>query len=122
MSPEQALGESEPDARSDIYSLGAVAYYLLTGRPPFDGERPMRLLVAHAHDEVAPPSQYRPTLPHDLEQVVLRCLAKSPLDRYQDADSLAQALAACECAGEWSREHAARWWSEIGKPLTVTAS
>jgi eukaryotic-like serine/threonine-protein kinase len=119
MSPEQALGEQEPDARGDIYSLGAVAYFLLTGRPPFDGERAMRVLVAHAHDEVVPPSQLRSDVPADLEQVVLRCLAKQPTERYQDAASLAQALALCDASGEWTRELAARWWGEVGQPTTV---
>ncbi len=56
MSPEQALGDSEPDERSDIYSLGAVAYYLLTGSPPFEGDKPMRVILAHAHEPVVPPS------------------------------------------------------------------
>jgi eukaryotic-like serine/threonine-protein kinase len=49
MSPEQAVGDREPDARSDIYAMGAVIYYLLTGKPPFDDERPMKVLIAHAH-------------------------------------------------------------------------
>lgn len=119
MSPEQALGEDEPDARSDIYSLGAVAYFLLTGRPPFDGERAVRLLVAHAHDEVVPPSQIRADVPADLEQIVLRCLAKQPANRFQDAASLAQALSLCDASGVWTRDHAARWWDEVGRPTTV---
>ena len=55
MSPEQATGRRELDRRSDIYSLGAVAYYLLTGRPPFDGENALGLLIAHARDPVALP-------------------------------------------------------------------
>jgi serine/threonine protein kinase len=58
MSPEQALG-STPDARSDIYSLGAVAYFWLTGQPPFTGDRPMEVLVAHARDPVRPPRELR---------------------------------------------------------------
>src|SRR3990172_6097831 len=76
MSPEQALGDHEPDARSDVYSLGAVAYYLLTGVPPFDGDRPIRIILAHAHDPVVPPSRLRADVPADLEAVVLRCLSK----------------------------------------------
>ena len=63
MSPEQAMGGRELDERSDIYSLGAVAYYLLTGRPPFDGEGGIAVMIAHARDPVVPPSQVRPGIP-----------------------------------------------------------
>ena len=63
MSPEQATGDDQPDARSDIYSLGAVAYYLLTGRPPFEGDRPIKVMIAHAHEQVVPPSQHREASP-----------------------------------------------------------
>jgi serine/threonine-protein kinase len=119
MSPEQALGEVEPDARGDIYSLGAVAYFLLTGSPPFDGDKPMKVLLAHAHEEVVPPSHVRPEIPADLEQIVLRCLAKGPEDRFQTVNSLGQALSECEIAGDWSREHAARWWYETEHALAA---
>ena len=78
MSPEQATGNRELDERSDIYSLGAVAYYLLTGRPPFEGEDGIAVMIAHARDPVVPPSQIRPGIPDDLDRVVLRCLAKDP--------------------------------------------
>ena len=84
MSPEQATGEGEPDARSDIYSLGAVAYFMLTGRPPFPGENAIKVMIAHASQQVTPPSVHRPDIPADLEAIVLRCLAKHPADRFQD--------------------------------------
>jgi len=119
MSPEQALGEAEPDARGDIYSLGAVAYFLLTGQPPFDGDKPMKVLLAHARDEAPPLSQLRSDIPADLELVVLRCLAKRPEDRYQSVQSLSEALADCSAAADWSREHAARWWYETEHALAV---
>ena len=61
MSPEQAFGDREPDARSDIYALGAVLYFLLTAHPPFEDEQPMKVLIAHAHDPPAPPRNIRPT-------------------------------------------------------------
>ncbi len=121
MSPEQALGESEPDARSDIYSLGAVAYFLLVGRPPFDNQNPMRVMVAHAHDEVVPPSRIRPDIPSDLEQVVLRALVKDPAERFQSAAALGRALEECESASHWSREQATNWWEQIEKPAAVAA-
>jgi serine/threonine protein kinase len=119
MSPEQAVGEPSPDARSDIYSLGAVGYYLLTGRPPFEGNKPIKVMIAHAHAEVVPPSRHCPDVPADLEQVILRCLAKSPGDRYPSASALCKALTACEAAEGWSRERAARWWQEQEVKLTV---
>ena len=58
MSPEQAMGDIKPDARSDLYSLGAVAYYILTGRPPFEGDQPIKVIMAHVNQEVEPPSQH----------------------------------------------------------------
>jgi serine/threonine-protein kinase len=114
MSPEQALGDSEPDARSDIYSMGAVAYYLLTGSPPFDGDKAMRVILAHAHDPVVPPSHLRSDVPPDLEAVVLRCLAKNPADRYSNALALRQALYECSASGGWTHQDAARWWQTNG--------
>jgi serine/threonine-protein kinase len=112
MSPEQARGHHDLDARSDIYSLGAVAYALLTGRPPFERPSPLEVMVAHARDDVVPPSQLQPDVPADLERVVLTCLAKRPEDRFQDTDSLEQALAECATADRWSQADAARWWRE----------
>jgi eukaryotic-like serine/threonine-protein kinase len=112
MSPEQARGRSDVDARSDIYSLGAVAYALLTGRPPFDGSNPMDVLVAHIHEDVVPPSQHQPDVPADLEGIILRCLAKRPEHRFQDVDGLEQALSECVAANQWTQSHAARWWRE----------
>ncbi len=110
MSPEQALGDSEPDARSDIYSLGAVAYFLLTGVPPFDGDKAIKIILAHAQQPVVPPSRLRSEIGADLEQVVLRALAKKPADRFQSVVEMRQALAECVAAGGWTSEDAARWW------------
>jgi serine/threonine-protein kinase len=125
MSPEQAMGDRELDQRSDIYSLGAVAYYLLTGRPPFNGAGGMAVMVAHARDPVVPPSLIRTGIPEDLERVVLRCLAKDASNRFADAESLEQALGACSCSGDWDHDRAARWWRNTGRisamPTTVTA-
>jgi eukaryotic-like serine/threonine-protein kinase len=114
MSPEQALGDSEPDARSDIYSLGAVAYYLLTGVPPFDGDKAIKIILAHAQQQLVPPSRLRPEIPADLEQVVMRMLAKKPADRFRDVVSLRQALADCVAAGGWTHVEAASWWQSNG--------
>jgi serine/threonine-protein kinase len=115
MSPEQTTGSVELDERSDIYAMGAVAYYLLTGRPPFEGENGIAVMIAHARDPVVPPSQVRPGIPKDLERVVLLCLAKDPAQRYPDAASLERALGACASAGNWDQDQAARWWRDYGR-------
>ena len=113
MSPEQATSSDELDGRSDIYSLGAVAYFLLTGRPPFEGEDGLRLLIAHARDPVVPLSVLDVNIPRDLERVVLRCLSKERADRFPDSESLEGALGECACAGDWDQRRAARWWQTV---------
>ena len=110
MSPEQAGGQQQLDARSDIYSVGALAYYLLTGAPPFVCPSTVRTLAAHLYEPALPLTGRRPDVPSDLEAVVLRCLAKNPSDRFPDARSLEEALAACRIAGEWTAGEAASWW------------
>jgi serine/threonine-protein kinase len=112
MSPEQVRGGREQDGRSDLYALGAVAYYLLTGRPPFEGEGGIGVMIAHARDPVVPPSRGHADVPEDLERIVLRCLAKDPAERFPDAESQERALGECACAGAWDRDRAARWWRD----------
>jgi eukaryotic-like serine/threonine-protein kinase len=115
MCPEQKRSYHNLDARSDIYSLGAVAYFLVTGRPPFVGDNIFDIIAAHARDPVTPPSELNPAVPQDLEMVINRCLAKMPANRFQDVDTLEKALAACACAGQWTEDQAAAWWREKGK-------
>jgi serine/threonine-protein kinase len=100
MSPE-AITASEIGPPADVYGLGAVLYFMLAGRFPFEGEAASQI-VAHLHDPVIPPSlKARVDIPRDLEDVVLRALAKEPTERYADAGEMAQALAACSIAGTW---------------------
>lgn len=115
MSPEQALGEVAPDPRSDIYSLGAVAYYMLTGKPPFSGKQAMRLVLQHMNDRPALPSSVLDRsvgweIPSDLEAIVMRCMEKSQSDRFESACDLEQALAACRDANGWDYRRARQWW------------
>ncbi len=116
MSPEQASGEDSVDARSDIYSLGAVMYYMLTGQPPFVFDNPLKVMIAHASQEVLPPRQLNSELPAELEEIVLRCLEKDPDHRYQDVSSLRNALREIVLDDAWSSDLAASWWSCNGCP------
>ncbi|AMV40061.1 serine/threonine-protein kinase [Planctomyces sp. SH-PL62] len=110
MSPEQARGDPEIDARSDVYSLGAVAYHLLTGEAPFTGGGTIGILLAVVRDPAQSPSRRRPEVPEDLDRLVLKCLEKRPDDRFPDVLTLERALAACSCVGEWDAARAADWW------------
>jgi serine/threonine-protein kinase len=86
-SPEQAEGAAV-DGRSDVYSLGVVLYEMLVGRPPFIGASPIEVSSQHVHGTVTPPSEFNPSIPRDLEAIVMEALAKSPQQRYQSADEL----------------------------------
>ena len=111
IAPEQVVHNQPPDRRSDIYSLGR-GRLLPPHRPPAvhgrDGDGSDDR--AHAGPGHRRRRKLRPGVPADLEQVVLRCLAKRPADRYPDTPSLAAALAACADAAGWSSEQAAAWW------------
>jgi serine/threonine-protein kinase len=107
MSPEQAAGESAVDARGDVYGLGAVAFFALTGRPPFLEETLGRLLAAHRSAAPPPLTDVRPDVPADLAGVVARSLAKDPDERFQSAGDLERALGQCECSTAWSPDRAA---------------
>lgn len=110
MSPEQASGVSL-DGRSDLFSLGSIAYFLLSGREAFHRDNPMKTLMAVVNDQPQPLSNFNPHLPDDLTAIVARCLAKSPADRYPDAGTLEHALAHCKRAGHWTEERAVDWWT-----------
>jgi serine/threonine-protein kinase len=110
MSPEQAGGQQNLDGRSDIYSLGALAYFVLTGQVPFAGRSMIHVLLAHISEPPKPLTDHRPDAPADLQEVVLRCLAKEPAGRFADVESLEQALALCSAASRWTEAEAAAWW------------
>jgi serine/threonine-protein kinase len=116
MSPEQASGDDAIDARSDIYSLGAVMYYMLTGQPPFTGDNPLKVMIAHASQEVVPPRQINPEIPAELEEIVLRCLEKDPDHRFQTVADLRSSLRDVPLDDSWSSDLAAKWWSCNGCP------
>lgn len=116
LSPEQATGEREADVRSDIYSLGAVMYFLLTGQPPFNYSQPVKLLIAHASENATAPGDIAPGIPEELDEIVLRCLEKDPDDRFQSIYELRRALESIDLDDPWSAERAEAWWSCNGCP------
>ncbi len=116
MSPEQATGSNEVDERSDIYSLGAVMYLMATGKPPFDYSSPLKVLVAHASETPVSPRELNPTIPVELEEIILRCLEKQPEDRFQDVASLQEQLEQVQFDEYWSSKQASAWWNCNGCP------
>jgi serine/threonine-protein kinase len=110
MPPESFSNPSDVDARSDVYSLGAVAYLLVTGTPVFSGATVMAVCAKHLHAAPEAPSTRVADVPADLEAVILRCLAKDPAARPLSALELREALAACASAGSWRGSDAEAWW------------
>jgi eukaryotic-like serine/threonine-protein kinase len=112
MSPEQALGEGRVDRRTDLYAVGGVAYWLLTGTPVFKGNTSMETIVMHIQQEPEPPSRRTElAIPPDLEALVLACLAKDPDARPQTADELAARLSSLQLPREWTAVRAREWWA-----------
>jgi serine/threonine-protein kinase len=111
MCPEQAGGGAAVDARGDVYSLGAVAFFALTGRPPFEAQTVGAYLSAHLTKPAPDVTEVRKDVPADLAAIVARCLAKNPTDRFQTVGELERAIAACGCAGGWDAARAAEWWA-----------
>jgi serine/threonine-protein kinase len=112
-SPEWTLPDGQLDGRSDIYSLGAVGYFLVTGQPVFTHQSPMKLLLAHTHEAVRPIREINPDVPADFEAVVMKCLAKRPEDRYATALELRRALERTPASSTWTQERAVAWWNGV---------
>lgn len=112
MAPEMAVDPSAIDGRADLYALGCVAYYLLTGHYVFEAKTPVAMITDHINTAPIPPSRKTElAIPEDLEHLVIRCLAKAPADRWRTAGELAEALRACAAHGTWDAEDAGRWWA-----------
>ncbi len=113
MAPEMILGKDNVDRRADVYAIGCVAFYLLTGTRVFEHGTQMQALIDHVHTEPVPPSARlgRP-LTRELDQFVLDCLRKKPEDRPSDASELLERIASSRLAGAWSNTHARTWWQE----------
>ncbi len=120
MAPEMAVSR-EIDGRADLYALGCMAYWLLSGRLVFERDTPMAVVVAHANEEPIPLQEISELpVPAELNALIHRCLAKSPDDRPGSAAELARELEAIPIDQPWTRDRARAWW-ERHKPMTSWA-
>lgn len=111
IAPEQALGERDLDGRADIYAIGCVGYWLLTGQFVFTADTTMGYLVHHIHTPARPPSTIAPSpIPPRLDEVILACLAKEPAQRPQSARELSCRLQEVDGADRWNAATAKAWW------------
>jgi hypothetical protein len=111
IAPEVIRGDRVPDHRVDIYTLGCVGYWLLTGRLVFQAPNAIQVMYQHANAEpVAPSERSELEIPAELDRIILSCLAKLPEDRPQSAGELSRLLASVRTAESWSEERAHRWW------------
>jgi serine/threonine-protein kinase len=116
MAPEAFEHPESVGPASDLYAVGALGYFLLTGAPVFPGETPFELFGQHLHAWPVPPSERAGrSIPPALERLVLACLAKSPEERPESAEALRALLAQMERTDDWSDEDAAEWWK--GRPF-----
>ena len=115
MAPESITSASTIDGRADLYALGGVGYFLLTGKHVFEAATVVEVCSHHLHSEPeSPSSKLGAPVAEDLEAILLRCLAKDPDARFQDGLALREALLACEDARRWERGAARAWWDQHG--------
>ncbi len=119
MAPETLRGEA-PTAQTDLYSLGIVGCYLLTGALPFVAQTAAEFIVAHLQQAPTPPSARRADVPRDLEAILLRALAKDPDERPRTAFEMSDLLRGCREAGSWRAAQAAAWWAQHGATLEAS--
>jgi len=111
IAPETVRGEADIDGRVDLYGLGCVAYWLLTGERVFSGRSAVDVLFHHLNTPPVPPSErLGAPLPAALEELVLSCLAKDRDQRPRSAEWLAARLLKCETGAEWTQDRAREWW------------
>jgi serine/threonine-protein kinase len=109
MAPE--ILDGEVDARSDVYALGCVAYYMLTGELVFDGDTPIKMFIHHLQTPPMPLSERTEMpVPRDVERLVLACLEKDPARRPQNASELMRLIDSCRCRSDWDNDAAREWW------------
>jgi serine/threonine protein kinase len=122
LSPEAVNQPDAIDARADVYAVGAVGYFMLTGTPVFSGTAIMEICMKHVREmpELLSKRRGKPTNAA-LESLLMRCLAKSPADRPANSTQLLTELDACVLAEQWSETKAAQWWQNQQKSASVAA-
>jgi serine/threonine protein kinase len=124
MAPEIILGGADVDRRADVYALGCVAYFLLTGQLVFEADTSIKMLLQHVQTQPIPPSaRTELPIPRELDDLVLSCLEKDPDKRPQDADNLYRLAYGCKSCEQWTSDTAKAWWEkhlpEFTGPLTL---
>jgi serine/threonine-protein kinase len=124
MAPEIILGEADVDRRADVYALGCVAYFLLTGQLVFEADTPMKMMMKHVQARPVPPSERTELrIPPELDAIVLACLEKDPNRRPQHAEALLEIACGCTTCDGWSQRQAREWWEkhlpEMTGPLAL---
>jgi len=122
MSPEQCGGDADVTPASDIYSLGAVAYFLLTGSAPFAGRPAMQMMAAHLYEKPRALSESLAGVTPELSDLIARCLEKSPAARFAAMGELEEALRGSVSAADWTAAQARDWWSDQRKAPAESAS
>lgn len=121
MAPEASWEPARVGPSTDVYAAGSLAYFLLTGGPPFDAAGTDELALAHRAEPPLPPSlRMQGDLPADLERVVMRCLAKQPARRFRDGAALLAALDRCDGARGWAPQRAEQWW--VAHPMGASTA
>jgi serine/threonine-protein kinase len=122
IAPEVALGKRNVDHRLDIYALGCVAYWLVTGATVFEGDTPMSVVLKHVQEEPIPPHQRTElAVAPEFEQIILGCLAKDPSRRPQSVLDLLERLESCAPVVPWDTALARQWW-ETHRPTEAEPS
>jgi len=114
LAPESVKGSKFVDGRADLYALGAIGFWLLTGRLVFERDRAMAMINAHITEPPPPSSRHSKfTVPPELDELLLACLAKDPKDRPADAGTLRRRLEQVPLSERWDQDRAALWWSTL---------
>lgn len=123
MAPEVILGENEVDRRADVYSLGCVAYWMLTGHLVFEADTTMKMLMEHIQSRPLPPSERTEVaIPRELDELIMRCLEKDPERRPQDAEVLFEMACGCRACSGWSQADTRQWWEKNLPELTLPSA